>query len=157
MGRWYEIIHYPSWFQRNYDYNTTAEYSLNSDGTIQVHNSTITQGKKFESYGIARKINDNSLHVDFPIFEVNKLISSGEFKYLPQKTTDANQPNYVIDKIWLNMYGEYIFAVITDPNRKSLYVLSRYKHPSLVAYNQIMDYVVANYDIHCIVQTPHFD
>jgi lipocalin len=159
MGIWYELIHYPSWFQRNDDYNTMAEYSLNSDGTIKVHNSTITHGKKFESYGIARRINDNSLRVDFPVSETIKLTNSQEFK-TPENVGSLNnscQPNYVIDKIWVNMYGEYIFAIITDLNRQSLYVLSRYKHPSLISYNQIMTYVINNYDRDRLVQTPQFD
>jgi hypothetical protein len=55
------------------------------------------------------------------------------------------------------MYGEYIFAIITDLNRQSLYVLSRYKHPSLISYNQIMTYVINNYDRDRLVQTPQFD
>lgn len=156
LGTWYELIHYPSWFQRNDNYNTKAEYSLNPDGTINVHNSTITQGKPFDSIGTAKKVGDYSLRVDFPIPEVAKLQLSQEFKP-PSGYLDQSGPNYVVDMIWTNYCGEYIFAVVTDPTKQSLYLLSRFQHPSLIAYNQVMEYIVANYDRDRLVQTPHFD
>lgn len=164
MGTWYELMHYPSWFQRNDNYNTMAQYHLNSDGTVSVHNSTISNSMFFESYGKARRIEglpwNYSFRVDFPIPEVAKLQMSNQFRSIPEEQLrmmqNPNMPNYIIDKIWLNQYGEYIFAVVTDPTKSSLYVLSRYKHPSLVAYNEIMSYVIANYNRDRLVQTPHF-
>lgn len=161
MGTWYELMHYPSWFQRNDNYNTTAEYKLNSDGTVSVHNSTMSNSMPFESYGKARRLNSYSFRVDFPIPEVAKLQMSNQFKSIPEEELrmmqNPNMANYVIDKIWFNQYGEYIFAVVTDPTKSSLYVLSRYKHPSLASYNEIMTYVIANYNRDRLVQTPHFD
>lgn len=179
LGTWYELAHYPSWFQRNDNYNTKAEYGLNSDGSVSVHNSTITQGKPFDSYGTARNLGGTNFRVDFPMPEVNKLNQSGQFSTanispemvrnfmtnyevstLLTPTADLRSntgPNYVIDRIWTNCYGQYVFAVVTDPARQSLYILSRYRHPSLIAYNEIMAYVVANYDRDRLVQTPHFD
>lgn len=155
LGTWYQLMMYPSWFQRNDNYNTTAHYTRNANGTIQVHNSAITNGTKFDSYGVARIISGYNLRVDFPNAEIDKLINSGEFKSY-QQGLDRGLPNYVIDRIWINAYGEYIFAVVTDLTKQSLYVLSRYTNPSLVAYNEIMSYVIANYDRDRIVQTPHF-
>lgn len=41
FGVWYELIHYPSWFQRNDNYNTMATYTLDHDTQIiLVKNST---------------------------------------------------------------------------------------------------------------------
>jgi lipocalin len=147
-------MHYPSWFQRNDNYNTMAVYGHNPDGTVSVHNSSIVQGKQFDSYGYAAKLGNNTFHVEFPPPEVTKLQASQQFTY--------NQPkslllNYVVDKLWLNDKGDYIFAVVTDQNRGALYVLSRFKHPSRLAYDEIMAYVVANYDRDRLVQTPQFD
>lgn len=156
LGTWYELAHYPSWFQRNDNYNTKAVYALNGDGTIMVRNSSITAGKYFESIGKAKNLGGTDFRVDFPIPEVAKLISSSEF-IAPTFEYNKNEPNYVIDRIWTNIYGEYVFAVVTDPSRKTLYVLSRYKNPSLVAYNDVMKYVVENYDRDLLVQTPHFN
>lgn len=155
MGKWYELMHYPSWFQRNYHYNTTAEYKLQPDGTVSVHNSTIAQGKEFDSYGIARQLSINNFRVDFPIPEVFKLQMSQEFTQ--PFINSMPGPNYIIDAIWLNKYGEYIFAVVTDPLKQSLYVLSRYPRPSRIAYDQIMSYVISNYDRDRLVQTPHLE
>lgn len=160
LGTWYELLHYPSWFQRNDNYNTTATYTLeyiNGQNLIKVHNSTITQGKYFESVGYGKYLGGYSLRVDFSPEEVTKLYQSGEFNKYQNATISVGHPNYVIDKLWYNTYGEYVFAVVTDPERKSLYVLSRYKHPSLIAYNEIMEYVVTNYERDKLVQTPHFN
>lgn len=169
MGRWYELVHYPSWFERNDDYNTTADYELNPDGTVCVLNRTITRGKHFESHGRARMLGDSVFRVDFPLPEISKLTQSGEFVSpfpgnpkqgsppFSEMMLDPNQPNYVIDRIWTNCHGQYIFAVVTDPQRQSLYVLSRYPHPSLLAYTEIMEYVVAHFDRDRLVQIPHFE
>lgn len=67
-----------------------------------------------------------------------------------------NSPNYVIDNLWLTCKGCYVFAVVTDPTKQSLYVLSRSKTPSLADYNKVMMYVIANYDRDRLVQTPHY-
>lgn len=167
LGVWYELLHYPSWFQRNDNYNTKAEYSLNSDGTVHVHNSTISKGIPFDINGTARYLSGTSLRVDFPIPDINNLKQSTQFnipsskgnqqRSLPFGGDQRSLPNYVIEKIWTNCYGQYIFAVVTDPQHESLYVLSRYPHPSLIAYNQIMEYVVENFDRNRLVQTPHYD
>lgn len=161
LGTWYELVHYPSWFQRNDNYNTMAHYSLNCDNDIVVHNSSISKGKTFDSYGIAKRLGPYSLRVDFPMNEIQKLQKSREFNMdmsmINKFMLSPNLPNYVIDKIWYNNHGEYMFAVVTDPSRQSLYVLSRCKHPALADYNGIMEYVVANYDRDRLVQTPHYD
>lgn len=153
LGVWYELAHYPSWFQRNDNYNTMAVYSI-ENGHIKVLNSTISNGKKIESVGTADYLGANVLNVNFPISEVMKLGQSGEFQNFKPKI--SNLPNYVVDRVWTNKYGEYIFAVVTDTLQQSLYVLSRFNHPSLIAYNEIFSYVVSNYDRDRLVQTPHF-
>jgi len=156
LGTWYELVHYPSFFQRNDNYNTKAEYMLMSDDTIKVHNSTITQGKAFDSFGIARQLYGRNLRVDFPQPEISNLVQSGEFKPPNQINTNQFEPNYIIDNIWVNEYGCYRYAVVTDSKKESLYVLSRTPHPPIEEYNIIMQYVVKNYNRDRLVQTPHF-
>lgn len=157
LGVWYELVHYPSWFQRNDNYNTMAHYSFDTNtGNIKVQNSTITNGRKVESIGTAKYLGENNLRVDFSGREVEKLQETGEFKQF-QGELDINAPNYIVDIVFTNVYGQYIFAVVTDSTKQSLYVLSRYPHPSLTAYNQVMSYVIAHYDRDRLVQTPHFN
>jgi apolipoprotein D and lipocalin family protein len=39
LGDWYDLGHYPAWFQRN-SYGTMAHYSLDTDGSIKVVNTS---------------------------------------------------------------------------------------------------------------------
>lgn len=166
LGTWYELIHYPSWFQRNDNYNTTATYSLNIDGSVSVSNRTMSRGQEFISNGTAQYLGGENLMVRFSPDTIGNLLKTGEYR---EQVSDSsytedikdyfkttNEPNYVIDMIWTNKYGQYIFAVVTDPSKKSLFVLSRYPHPSIVAFNQVIEYVVNNYDRDRLVQTGHF-
>ena len=158
LGVWYELAHYPSWFQRNDNYNTMAEYTLNTDGTVHVHNSTISNGSPFDSHGMAQYLSGTSFRVDFPIPEVAKLEQSKQFNVgLNNFDQRSDGPNYVIEKIWTNCYGQYIFAIVTDPQHDSLYILSRYSRPSLIAYNEIIQYVIQHFDRDRLVQTPHYE
>lgn len=153
LGKWYELAHYPSWFQRNDNYNTTAEYSLTKNG-IKVVNTTISNGKMIQSVGKAKVLDDFMLRVDFEMPEVAKLKSSGEFN--PAKINiDPNYPNYVIDHIFVEN-DNYMYAVVTDADKKTFYLLSRTPSPSLNDYNKIMQYVIQNYDRDLLVQTPHY-
>ncbi|CAD7800004.1 Outer membrane lipoprotein Blc [Chryseobacterium aquaeductus] len=61
LGKWYEIARFDYKFEKNLD-NVTANYSLNSDGTIKVKNGGYNYVKKEwkESVGEARFVNDKS-------------------------------------------------------------------------------------------------
>lgn len=155
MGKWYELAHYPSWFQRNDNYNTTAEYFIKEDSIVVV-NSTITNGKVVKSVGHARQLDDFELRVDFEIPEVNNLKQSGEFNMNNVGINmDPNYANYVIDHIFIKD-GKYYFAVVTDADKKSFYLLSRCPRPILSDYNEVMQYVVKNFNRDLLVQTPHY-
>jgi lipocalin len=161
MGTWYELVHYPSWFQRNDNYNTTAEYTMNCDGSVNVHNSTMSNGCKFESCGVACPMGCLAFRVNFPLPEVEKLVATHQF-VKPSETQkfkmmcEKDCPNYVIDRIWTNKYGEYVYAVVTDPYKQSLYLLSRVKNPPLQVYNELMQYITCNFNRDRLVQTPHY-
>ena len=61
LGQWYEIARFDYKFEKNMD-NVTANYSLNSDGTIKVQNRGYNYVKKEwkESIGEGRFVNDKS-------------------------------------------------------------------------------------------------
>jgi len=129
------------------------------DKTIKIHNSTITQGKQFDSFGIAHQLYGKNLRVDFPQEEITNLTKSKEFmtpEQFGQIFDDKSQANYVIDNIWVNSNDYYMYAVVTDSKKQSLYVLSRTPNPPLEEYNLIMQYVINNFDRDKLVQTPHF-
>lgn len=151
LGLWYEIIRYPSWFEPAGSYNTTATYSLNMDGSIQVINSTITpEGENIIVNGEARLrealFNDGavpigSLHVSFPGF--------------PDHSKEAN---YLIDNIFLNSEGEYLYAIVSNSSRDSLFVLSRVptRDIRMETMMQLLNYLSEKYDLSKIEHVPHF-
>lgn len=149
LGKWYEL---GSWFQQNDQYNTTAEYYLDGDN-LRVINTTINNGKPISSEGFATQLYNNHFRVNFLTTEIDKLLNTINED---DKIKDENYANYVIDHIWVNYDGEYIFAIVTDQDHQSLYILSRYKHPSLYAYNEVIDYVIEHYDKNKLVATPHY-
>lgn len=104
LGRWYEIAKYPNRFERKCESNVTATYGLRPDGKISVVNRCTTrEGKISQSSGWAKVVDKQSgskLKVTFcwPFFGDYWIIDLG--------------PNY-----------EY--AVIGEPSRKYLWILSR--------------------------------
>jgi len=104
VGRWYEIAKYPNRFERKCDSNVTATYAIRPDGKISVVNSCTTQeGRLTQSIGWAKVVDRKTcskLKVTFfwPFFGDYWIIDLG--------------PNYD-------------YAVIGEPSRKYLWVLSR--------------------------------
>jgi apolipoprotein D and lipocalin family protein len=103
-GRWYEIARYPNRFERKCDRNVTATYALRSDGKISVVNACTTrEGKPTQSDGWAKVVDPQSgskLKVTFfwPFF--------GDY--------------WIID-----LSPNYEYAVVGEPSRKYLWILSR--------------------------------
>lgn len=134
MGLWYELAHYPTWFERSDSYNTTAHYTAKEDGTVQVHNASYILGRRIEANGVAKYLGSNCFRVDFGL------------------TLDS-RPNYIIDKLWLDNLGNYLYAVVTNPGRDNMFILSRLKHPSAQDYAELLNYVAVNFDITRLVHT----
>lgn len=106
LGKWYEIARLDMRFERNLN-NVTAEYSLNDDGTIRVNNQGYDYLKKEwkQSIGKAKFAGDTNearLKVSFfgPFYAGYNVIALDE---------------------------EYKYALVTGPNLKYLWILSREK------------------------------
>eukprot|EP01030_Chromulinospumella_sphaerica_P021407 gene21407-21346_t len=57
MGTWFEIAKYPNRFQKQCVRNTSAEYSLQKDGTVKVLNRCqLASGDMEEAQGQARQL-----------------------------------------------------------------------------------------------------
>jgi apolipoprotein D and lipocalin family protein len=105
LGKWYEIASYPAWFQKGC-IGSTAEYSLLSDGKIQVINRCREgrlDGKVKESKGKA-EVADTQTNAKLKVWF-----------FWPFKG------NYWI----IDLDPDYRWAVVGEPSRKYLWILSR--------------------------------
>lgn len=117
-GKWYEIASYPQRFQKGC-HCTTAEYSLSDKGYIIVINRCnrdSVNGKKSSIKGKA-------------FIEKN----SGNAKLKVQFFWPFKGKYWIID-----LADDYSFAVVSHPNRKYLWILSRTPKMNDATYQQII-------------------
>lgn len=102
-GKWFEIAGFPMFFQRNCVGDTTAEYAAADGGAISVRNRCRTEAGFDEAVGKATVVEgsgNSQLKVSF---------------FWPFKA----------DYWVLGLDPEYRWAVVGNPNRKYLWLLSR--------------------------------
>jgi apolipoprotein D and lipocalin family protein len=102
-GKWYEIASFPMFFQRKCIADTTAEYTPAPEGAISVRNRCRTESGFDEALGKATVVegfNNSRLKVSF---------------FWPFKA----------DYWVVGLDPEYRWAVVGNPSRKYLWVLSR--------------------------------
>jgi apolipoprotein D and lipocalin family protein len=115
-GTWYEIARYPNWFEKDCASDVTAQYAMRSDGKVSVRNACRkANGKTKVSTGTAKIIDTTSnakLKVSFfwPFY--------GDF--------------WIID-----LAPGYEYAVVGEPSRKYLWILSRSPQLTPAIYDQI--------------------
>lgn len=119
VGKWYEIAHLPAWFQRDCASDTTATYTLRPDGKIAVLNQCrkpdgVMKSAKGTAHVAGRNGPNTKLKVTFfwPFYG-----------------------NYWI----IDLDPQYRWAVVGEPDREYLWILSRESHLSQAVYAQIID------------------
>jgi apolipoprotein D and lipocalin family protein len=118
MGKWYEIASYPKSFQKNC-YGTTAEYMMTNHDYITVINRCkkgSLQGKEKTVKGKATVVegtNNAKLKVKF------FFLFSGNY--------------WIID-----LADDYSYAVVSEPKRKSLWILSRTSKMNSEDYSRVL-------------------
>jgi apolipoprotein D and lipocalin family protein len=133
IGRWYEIARYPNWFERKCDHNVTADYSTKPTGQIRIVNACITKtGATDQSTGSA-KIADPSTNAKLKVTFV--------------------WPFY--GDYWIIALGDnYDYAVVGDPSRDYLWILSRTPTLPDALYQSILAALPAKgYDAQRLVKT----
>lgn len=123
-GKWFEIARYPNRFQKKCVGNTTATYNLKEGGTIEVVNECLKKnGKTDVAKGKARIVDERSnakLEVRFaPAF----------LSFLPMVWGDY----WIID-----LQKDYEYAVVGDPKREYLWILSRTPELETSVYQGIL-------------------
>ena len=111
LGTWYEIAKFPNWFQKKCVGNTRAQYSVRSDGSLQVINRCkLAAGDMDEAIGAARQIGNASS----PKLQV---------RFAPQWLS-------IIPAVWgdywvIDLDDNYQWAAVSEPGREYLWILSR--------------------------------
>ena len=119
LGKWYEIASYPAWFQKGCN-ASTAEYSLMPDGKIQV----INRCRKGSLDGPLKESNGKA--------EVVDNITKAKLKvwfFWPFKGD-----YWIID-----LDPDYQWAVVGEPDRKYLWILSRTPFMDETLYQSILE------------------
>ncbi|GAQ92392.1 lipocalin protein [Klebsormidium nitens] len=144
VGRWFEISSIPSSFQPKDTVNTMAHYTLKEDGTVGVLNETFTrQGKRNSIEGKAWKIDPASAAAEFKVqFWVPP--------FLPLVPVRGDYYVMALDQ------AEYKYALIGQPSRKFLWVLSRTPTLAEETYAELLKVAEAQgYDVSLLHRTEH--
>ena len=124
LGKWYSIAEIPRWFSPSC-YGVTAEYSLREDGGVDVVNSCRRGGLDGEE----RSIRARAYVVDE---ETNAKLEVRFFWGL------------VRGDYWIIELGDdYEYAVVGEPSRRSLWILSREPYLEEELLEDILERVAA--------------
>jgi apolipoprotein D and lipocalin family protein len=115
LGTWYEIARYEHFFEKGCR-DVRATYSLKEDGNIKVLNECIKEGKLSQANGVAYATDESNSKLKVSFF----------------------RPFY--GNYWILMLGEhYEYALIGDPSREYLWILSRKSTISEELKNTILE------------------
>jgi apolipoprotein D and lipocalin family protein len=111
-GTWYEIARLPNPFQRKCAGEVTATYTLLDDGQIKVVNRCRTEGGEFtEAEGRAKRASEDDPNTKLKVRFAPRILS-----FLP----------FVWGNYWIiDLAPDYSYAVVGEPNREYLWILSR--------------------------------
>jgi apolipoprotein D and lipocalin family protein len=136
VGKWYEIARLPNRFQRECASDTTATYTLRPDGKLTVLNTCRTsEGRTKSAKGTAR-------------------VADGKGPNTKLKVTFfwPFSGNYWI----IDLDPDYRWAVVGEPDRRYLWILSREPRMDGALYEQILERAKQQrYDLAPLLKTVH--
>ncbi len=104
-GTWYEIGSFPMFFQRHCIANTQANYTLEPEGKIGVHNQCLTENGIDKADGVAEAVDGSN----------------------PARLRVSFFRPFWADYWILGLDSEYRWALVGNPDRHYLWLLSRSK------------------------------
>lgn len=122
IGRWYEIARYPNRFQRACESDTMAEYSLRNDGKVEVVNSCRQKDGKVKTARGKAKVVDKSSNA--------RLKVTFFWPFYGDYWIIALDP-------------EYRYAIVGEPKRRYLWILSRTPSMDDVTYRGAIEKIRA--------------
>ncbi|MEO8347122.1 MAG: lipocalin family protein [Betaproteobacteria bacterium] len=122
FGTWHEVARYPNFFERVCVADVTAIYAANADGTIEVANACRkADGTMTQANGVARVVTP------------------------PSKLQVRFAPDWLswLPLVWANYWvielaDDYSYAVVGEPSREYLWILSRTPQMSDATYARIV-------------------
>ena len=116
-GKWYEIARYPNRFQRNCQSDTTAIYTLRGDGKVQVVNACRENNGKITT-------------------------ARGTAKVVDKKTNAKLKVTFFwpfYGDYWvIGLSADYQYAIVGEPSRRYLWILSRTPSMEEATYQKIL-------------------
>lgn len=139
LGTWNQLAAVPQLFNLDCARDTRADYALDPQGNIAVHNQCTTwSGGRNEIRGTA-VVNDPvtraQLHVSFPT--------------VPGQDRIEGSTNYIVTAL----APDYSWAVVTDPSRLSGFVLARGVVLDAPAWDRVRAAIAAAGQNSCLYQT----
>lgn len=133
-GTWYEIAKYPNKSQKQCAGNTTAIYNFKSDSDVEIVNKCMTQDGKIANASGTAKVVDKQTNAKL----------KGSFAWFSSATY------WVID-----LDENYQYAVVGNPDRKYLWILSRTPEIKEATYQKILRKIeTAGYNPAKLEKTP---
>lgn len=142
-GRWYEIARFPNRFQDDCTGGVRATYTRRRDGRIDVLNECTTAKGAKSAAGIARVV-DTATNAKLKVRFAPAWLS-----WLPAVWGDY----------WvIGLADDYSWAVVGDPSREYLWVLSRTPRMEDARYEEAVGRATANgFDTSKLRRTPQFE
>jgi apolipoprotein D and lipocalin family protein len=121
-GQWHEIAHLPVSFQKKCVGDITATYSLRADGRISVHNACrVADGDRVAADGVARPVEGHPGQL--------------QVRFVPDWLSWV--PLVWADYWVIALDPEYQWAVVGEPDRKYLWILSRSPSMDTALFGQL--------------------
>jgi len=125
-GQWYEIARFPNRFQKRCAGEVTAQYTLQASGKISVLNRCrLEDGGQIQAEGVARVVGKGQ-----PNSILKVRFAPAFLSFIPQVWGD-----YQI----LALSPDYTHALVGDPTREYLWILSRSPQMDEATYNRLVD------------------
>jgi len=140
-GGWSEIAKYPNRFQKQCVANTTANYTLKPNGKFEVLNKCRLEDKSVDAAEAEGKIGDKKNNSKLKV-----RFAPGFVSWLP----------FVWANYWvIDLDPNYEYAVVGEPKREYLWILSRKPQMDEATYSAIIAKIeTMGYDTKRIVKTP---
>ncbi|WP_298600752.1 lipocalin family protein [Zoogloea sp.] len=144
MGKWYEISHYPNWFQKKCQGASRAEYALKDNGEVQVVNRCrLENGETNVASAVGRQVggpNSARLKVSF---------APAWLSFIPAVWGDY----WVVD-----IDPDYSLVAVSEPKREYLWVLSRTPQVDADRYTALLARLEGQgFDVSKLIATKQMD